>query len=94
MPIRLSTSVALTTAGRAAAERVGAARTEVLQGALAGLSAEERAVLRTIMGKILVGLMREPGAVRWMCRLCRHRRMPGRRRRLPVGNAARKRYLS
>ena len=91
---RRSTSVALTTTGRAAAKRVGAARTEVLHGALAGLSAEERAVLRTITGKILVGLMREPGAVRWMCRLCDIGVCRGAEGGCPVGNAARERYLS
>jgi DNA-binding MarR family transcriptional regulator len=89
-----STSVTLTPAGRAAAERVGTARTEVLHGALAGLSAEERAVLGTIMGKVLAGLMREPGAVRWMCRLCDIGACRGAAGGCPVGNAARERYLS
>ena len=93
-PDRRSTSVTLTGAGRAAANRVGAARTQVLDGALAGLSAEERAVLRTIMGKILAGLMREPGAVRWMCRLCDIGVCRGAEGGCPVGNAARQRYLS
>jgi DNA-binding MarR family transcriptional regulator len=93
-PDRRSTSVTLTGAGRAAAKRVGAARTQVLDGALAGLSAEERAVLRTIMGKVLVGLMREPGAVRWMCRLCDIGVCRGAEGGCPVGNAARERYLS
>ncbi len=74
--------------------RIGAARTEVLHGALAGLSAGERAVLRTIIGKILVGLMREPGAVRWMYRLCDIGVCRGAAGGCPVGNAARERYLS
>jgi DNA-binding MarR family transcriptional regulator len=91
---RRSTSIALTKAGRAAAKRVGEARTDVLHGALAGLSAEERAVLGTIMGKVLVGLMREPGAVRWMCRLCDTGVCRGAEGGCPVGNAARERYLS
>lgn len=91
---RRSVSVALTTAGRAAAKRVGAARTEVLHGALAGLPAEERALLRQVMGKVLVGLMREPGAVRWMCRLCDIGICRGAEGGCPVGNAARERYLS
>ena len=89
-----STSVALTRAGRATAERVGAARGEVLHGALAGLTAEERATLGAIMGKVLVGLMREPGAVRWMCRLCDIGVCRGAAGGCPVGNAARERYLS
>jgi DNA-binding MarR family transcriptional regulator len=91
---RRSTSIALTKAGRATAKRVGAARTDVLHGALAGLSAEERAVLGTIMGKVLVGLMREPGAVRWMCRLCDVGVCRGAEGGCPVGNAAGERYLS
>ncbi len=91
---RRSTSVLLTEAGRAAAERVGAARTEVVQGALAELSAAERAVLRQVMGKMLVGLMRGPGAVRWMCRLCDTGVCRGAEGGCPVGNAARERFMS
>jgi DNA-binding MarR family transcriptional regulator len=91
---RRSTSVALTDAGREAAERVGAARTAVLQGALAGLSGDERAVLRQLMGKVLVGMMREPGAVRWGCRLCDTGVCRGAEGGCPIGNAARERYLS
>jgi DNA-binding MarR family transcriptional regulator len=91
---RRSTSVALTSAGRAAAERVGEARTAVLQGALAGLSDGERAALRQLMGKVLVGMMREPGAVRWICRLCDVGVCRGAEGGCPVGNAARERYPS
>jgi DNA-binding MarR family transcriptional regulator len=91
---RRSTLVALTGTGRATAERVGAARTAVLEGALAGLSAGERAALRQLMGKVLVGMMREPGAVRWMCRLCDIGVCRGAEGGCPVGNAARERYLS
>jgi DNA-binding MarR family transcriptional regulator len=93
-PDRRSTTVSLTPDGLAAAGRVGAARAGVLDGALAGLTAEERAVLGTIMGKVLVGLMREPGAVRWMCRLCDIGVCRGAEGGCPVGNAARERYLS
>jgi DNA-binding MarR family transcriptional regulator len=91
---RRSTTVTLTSAGRAAAERVAVARAEVLNGALAGLTAAERDVLRQVMGKVLVGLMREPGAVRWMCRLCDTGVCRGAEGGCPVGNAARERYLS
>jgi rubrerythrin len=66
----------------------------VLQGALAVLSVEERAALAAIMGKMLVGLMREPGAVRWMCRLCDTGVCRGAEDGCPVGNAARERYMS
>ena len=91
---RRSTSVALTGAGLAAAEQVGAARAAVLQGALAGLSEAERAALRQLMGKVLVGMMRQPGAVRWICRLCDIGVCRGAEGGCPVGNAARERYLS
>ena len=91
---RRSTTVTLTKAGRAAAKRVAAARTEVLHGALAGLTAAERDLLRQVMGKVLVGLMREPGAVRWMCRLCDTGVCRGAEGGCPVGNAARERYMS
>jgi DNA-binding MarR family transcriptional regulator len=91
---RRSTTVTLTRAGRAAAKRVSAARAEVLHGALAGLTPAERDVLRQVTGKVLVGLMREPGAVRWMCRLCDTGTCRGAAGGCPVGNAARQRYLS
>jgi DNA-binding MarR family transcriptional regulator len=91
---RRSTTVSLTPAGHATAQRVGAARAGVLQGALAVLSAQERATLAAIMGKMLVGLMREPGAVRWMCRLCDTGVCRGAEDGCPVGNAARERYMS
>jgi DNA-binding MarR family transcriptional regulator len=91
---RRSTSVTLTRAGREAAQRVSAARAGVLHGALAGLTAGERDVLRQVMGKMLVGLMREPGAVRWMCRLCDTGACRGAEGGCPVGNAARERYMS
>jgi DNA-binding MarR family transcriptional regulator len=89
-----STSVALTEAGQAAAQRVAAARADVLGGALAGLSAADRDALRRILGTMLVGLMRGPGAVRWMCRLCDTGACRGAEGGCPVGNAARERYLS
>jgi DNA-binding MarR family transcriptional regulator len=91
---RRSTTVTLTRAGRAAAKRVAEARTEVLHGALAGLTATERDLLRQVMGKILVGLVREPGAVRWGCRLCDTGVCRGAEGGCPVGNAARERYTS
>ena len=65
-----STSVSLTPAGRAAADRVADARARVLTGALAGLTGQERAVLAGLMAKLLAGFVRGPGATRWLCRLC------------------------
>jgi DNA-binding MarR family transcriptional regulator len=91
---RRSTTVTLTRAGRAAASQVSAARAGVLDDALAGLTGAERDLLRQVMGKVLVGLMREPGAVRWMCRLCDTGACRGAAGGCPVGNAARERYMS
>jgi DNA-binding MarR family transcriptional regulator len=88
-----STAITLTASGRAAAKRVAAARAAVLSTALEPLSEQERAVLADAVGKVLVGLMRPPGATRWNCRqcdtvTCRGERQDG----CPVGNEARRRY--
>src|SRR5262249_29855298 len=84
-----STSVSLTGAGRAAAGRGAAARTAVLLDALDRLSPAERETLRQLMAKMLTGLIRGPGAVRWMCRLCDTGVCRGAEGGCPVGNAAR-----
>ena len=89
-----STSVSLTPAGRQAAERVAAGRAGVLEGALAVLSVDERETLERLMSKILVGLMRGPGAVRWTCRLCDTHACGRDAGSCPVANAARERYQS
>ena len=86
-----STSVSLTEAGRAAAEQVAAARTAVLLDVLAGLSPAERETLRGLVSKMLAGLIRGPGAVRWICRLCDIGVCRGAKGGCPVGNAARAR---
>lgn len=65
-----STAVMLTAAGREAAERVSVARAQLLEDTLAPLSGAERATFEALVSKLLVGMMREPGAVRWTCRLC------------------------
>jgi DNA-binding MarR family transcriptional regulator len=65
-----STSVSLTAAGRRAALRLSTARADVLASALSVLSPAERTTLNRLVGKVLVGMMREPGATRWTCRLC------------------------
>jgi DNA-binding MarR family transcriptional regulator len=87
-----STSVSLTGDGRAAAEEVAAARTGVLLGALDGLSPAERETLRELMSKMLAGLVRGPGAVRWMCRLCDTGVCRGTVGGCPVGHAVQARY--
>lgn len=87
-----STSVVLTDAGRAAAERVSTARADVLRRSLVVLSDAERLALEQLISKVLVGMMRGPGATRWMCRLCDIGVCRGTEGGCPVGNAARQRY--
>ncbi len=86
------TSVRLTPAGRARAERVAAARGGVLADALAGLSPEERTTFGLLAGKILAGMIRPPGAVRWTCRLCDTAACGRAAGRCPVANAAFERH--
>jgi DNA-binding MarR family transcriptional regulator len=87
-----SVSLRLTASGRRAAERVSAARGEVLQDALAALAPAEREALDEVVSRILVGLMRGPGATRWMCRLCDTTACGREKGTCPVANAARERH--
>ncbi|HEY2075183.1 MAG TPA: MarR family transcriptional regulator [Streptosporangiaceae bacterium] len=89
---RRSTAIVLTEAGRLAAEQVCQARAGVLDRATALLSQAERAEFDRLSGKMLVGMMRGPGAVRWICRLCDTGICRGSPGGCPVGNAARARY--
>jgi DNA-binding MarR family transcriptional regulator len=89
-----SVSIRLTAAGRRAAERVSGARAKVLQDALSVLAPAERSALEEAVSRVLVGLIRGPGAVRWMCRLCDTGACGREAGRCPVANAARKRYGS
>lgn len=89
---RRSTVIVLTEAGRLAAERVCRARAGVLDRAMAVLPAAERAEFDRLASTILVGMMREPGAVRWICRMCDTAVCRGSAGGCPVGNAARARY--
>lgn len=65
-----STSVSLTAAGREAAARVTAARTEVLSGLLDLISPGDRVALEGIAARMLAALLLEPGTPPWLCRLC------------------------
>src|SRR5262249_21140128 len=87
-----STSVVLTSDGRLAAERVTGARASVLERALAVLTPGERDRFEYLAGKLLVSMMRGPGATRWICRLCDIGVCRGTEGGCPVGNAARERY--
>jgi DNA-binding MarR family transcriptional regulator len=85
-----STSVVLTAAGRRAARRVSAARAGILEDSLQVLDEAEREQLDALLAKVLVGRMRGPGAVRWMCRLCDMRACGRDEGRCPVAEAARR----
>lgn len=87
-----TTAVTLTGTGSAVAEQVCGARADVLDRALSALTPAERTEFTTLAGKMLVGMMRGPGAVRWMCRLCDTGICRGAPGGCPVGNAARQRY--
>jgi DNA-binding MarR family transcriptional regulator len=65
-----TTTVLLTGAGRRAARRLEEARLQVLDGVLEPLTDDEQRTFARLVGRVLVGMMREPGATRWMCRLC------------------------
>jgi DNA-binding MarR family transcriptional regulator len=87
-----SVSIFLTEQGRGAAQRVADARAGVLEGALAALTPDERQTFDRVAGKVLAGLIRGPGATRWMCRLCDTGVCRGTAGGCPVGNAARELY--
>jgi DNA-binding MarR family transcriptional regulator len=89
-----SVSLRLTASGRRAAQRVSAARAAVLEDALATLSRDEHQALEELMSRVLVGLIRGPGAVRWMCRLCDMEACGHKTGGCPVANAARERFAS
>jgi DNA-binding MarR family transcriptional regulator len=89
-----SVAIELTDAGRRVAQRVAGARAEVLGGALAVLSPDERQAFDRLAAKVLVGLIRGPGATRWICRLCDTGVCRGAVGGCPVGNAAGARYAA
>jgi DNA-binding MarR family transcriptional regulator len=67
---RRESAIVLTAAGRRAADKVVKARSDTLAWATARLSAEDREALDRVAGQILAGMVRGPGATRWMCRFC------------------------
>jgi DNA-binding MarR family transcriptional regulator len=91
---RRATALQLTRSGRRAAGEVAAARAGVLHDALATLSGKERETLDGLLAKLLVGMMREPGATRYMCRLCDASACGHAEGRCPVRNAARERFAT
>jgi DNA-binding MarR family transcriptional regulator len=90
-----STSVTLTAPGRRAAQRISTARADVLNDSLGVLSAAERQEFEALMGKVLAGLIRGPGAVRWLCRMCDTTACGRDEGQCPVANAVQERgYLT
>jgi DNA-binding MarR family transcriptional regulator len=89
-----SVTLRLTASGRRAAERVSVARAQVLEDALSTLDPTERDTVDEILSRVLVGLIRGPGATRWMCRLCDTTACGRDADRCPVANAARERYAT
>jgi DNA-binding MarR family transcriptional regulator len=87
-----SVSLRLTASGRRAAEHVSAARAAVLEDALSRLAPAERTAFDELLSRIVVGLIRGPGATRWMCRLCDTTACGRQHGNCPVANAARERY--
>jgi DNA-binding MarR family transcriptional regulator len=89
-----SVALHLTASGRGAARRVSAARGDVLEDALSVLTADERRALEDLVSRVLVEMIRGPGAVRWMCRLCDMKACGREEGRCPVANAAKERYAA
>lgn len=88
-----SAAVSLTPEGREAAASITAARAGVLDAALAPLDQDERRTFGELVGRILVGMMREPGATRWTCRLCDTGACARYAGGCPIGRAARAKYF-
>jgi DNA-binding MarR family transcriptional regulator len=89
-----SRSVNLTRSGQQVAARVAKARAQVLDGILAEFSERDRRVLDELISRLLVQLIRGPGARRWMCRLCDTRACGREAGECPVANAARERFAA
>lgn len=89
---RRSRVITLTPAGRHAAEQVAEARADVLLEALDPLTDAERATFEQLIGRVLAGLGRGPGATRWICRLCDTDACERREGKCPIARAAANRY--
>jgi DNA-binding MarR family transcriptional regulator len=87
-----SRSVRLTAAGRRAAVRVVAARTAVLDRALADLSANQRRALHALLGKVMGAMVRDKDGGAWICRLCDLAACGRNEGHCPTANAAAARY--
>jgi DNA-binding MarR family transcriptional regulator len=91
-PDARSIGVHLTAAGRRAARRVREERLARLDALLEPLDVDERRLFASLAGRLLVGMMRDPGAVRWTCRLCDLQACGRPEGRCPLEQEARRRY--
>ncbi len=87
-----SAVVSLTARGRRRARHLGDARLSLLGEVVAPLTGDEQDLLADLVGRMLVGLMREPGATRWTCRLCNLTACGRPEGHCPLEQAARARY--
>jgi DNA-binding MarR family transcriptional regulator len=87
-----SRSVVLTPAGRAAAERVSAARAETLAGLLGELSPAERETLHGLLGRLMAGVVRGKDGGAWLCRMCDIKACGRTEGHCPTANAAAVKY--
>jgi DNA-binding MarR family transcriptional regulator len=67
---RRSRSIRLTEAGRDRARAVGDARSAYLSSLVVALSPEEVEVLRTLLAKVMAGVVEVKDGGAWTCRLC------------------------
>ena len=86
------TGVELTADGRERALAVTRARGELMEKALAAVDPSERLQLGELAGRLLVQLIRPPGATRWTCRLCDVVACGRPESRCPVYEAAKARF--
>lgn len=87
-----SRAVRLTAPGRQAARRVEQRRMALLGDVLSPLGEDERRAFAELAGRLLVGMMREPGAARWTCRLCDMGSCGRPKGNCPLEREARRRY--
>ena len=87
-----SRTLDLTAAGRAAAERVTAARAAALAGLLADLSPDDHQALHDLTSRLMAALVRTKDGGAWTCRLCDLDACGRPAGRCPAANAAAERF--
>jgi DNA-binding MarR family transcriptional regulator len=83
-----SRSVALTAHGRSVARALSRARLDVTGAALGRLSASERRTLRSLVGRMMAGIVDDKEGGAWICRLCDVQACGRSYGRCPTANAA------